>query len=114
MAPAAERKMKVVKPTPEACEGCEVMKLRDELLEQNINGFRLEMADRWRLQEEANKALHESVGKLAQTMADHVKTLNSMIGGYVDRVVKLEKSLVYVAIIVVVSALASWGAKLLP
>ena len=112
---SAERKMKIVPAQPQPCDnGCEIMRQRSELNEQNINFFRMEMAERWRLQEEANKALQESVARLATSMTDHVKALNSTIGAYIDRVIKLEKSLVYVAIIVVVSALASWGAKLLP
>lgn len=112
MAPSA--KMKVVDPPGRTCIGCEVLVQRDETNEQNINFHRQEMAERWRMQEEMNKAMTENVAKLALSMAEHVKTLNSSITGYFERVVKIEKSLTYVAIIVVVSVIATWGAKLIP
>ncbi len=111
MPPADARKMKVVKPTPEACEGCEVMKLRDELNEQNISGFRMEMAERWRLQEEADKSLRSSVGELSASVKTFVSEMHKSNEAFLERIHKLEKNLVYVAITVVVAAALAWAPK---
>jgi HAMP domain-containing protein len=110
MAPAAERKMKVI-PQPNSCDGCEVMKLRSELNEQNVNSFRMEMAERWRLQEEANKAMQESVGKLSSSINTFVSQMHLSNKEFLERIHKLEKNLVYVAITVIVAAALAWAPK---
>jgi hypothetical protein len=107
--------MKVsVPPIPRSCIGCEVLVQRDETNEQNIAFHRQEMAERWRMQEEDNKALRESVAKLSGSVNTFVVEMHNSNQAHLERIHKLEKNLVYVTITVVVAALAAWGAKLMP
>jgi pantothenate kinase-related protein Tda10 len=112
---ARKTPMKAVEtPIVQNCIGCGVLVQRDETNEQNINFFRQEMAERWRLQEEDNKALRASVGVLSASVNTFVIAMQKSNKEFLERVHKLEKNLVYVTITVVVAALAAWGAKLLP
>ena len=112
MAPAAERKLKVVPAQLQSCDGgCEIMRQRSELNEQNINFFRVEMAERWRLQEEADKNLRESVGKLSSAVTSYVSDMHKSNEAFLERIHRLEKNLVYVAITVIVAAVLAWAPK---
>ena len=113
MAPPAA-KLKVVDPTGRPCIGCEVLLQKDENNEQNISFHRQEMAERWRMQEEDNRAMKDSVGKMSSSVNAFVTEMHTSNQAFLERVHKLEKNLVYVTITVVVAALAAWGAKLLP
>jgi hypothetical protein len=109
---ATERRKLANSPTP--CIGCQVLVSRDETIEQNVNLHRLDMADRWRLQEAGDAALKESVSKMSTSMDTFVTAMHNSNQVFLERIHKLEKNLVYVTITVVVAALAAWGAKLLP
>jgi hypothetical protein len=85
---------------PKICSGCEVLVQSDKTLEQNINFHREEMVDKWRLQEEVNKTVQQGF-----------ITLNGLMAGYLERMHKLEKSVIYAAVTIVVSTLVNVGLR---
>jgi HAMP domain-containing protein len=113
MAPPAKN-MKVVATGDRPCIGCEVLVQRDENNELNINLHRQEMAERLRMQELTNDAMRESVSKLSSSVNTFVTEMHKSNESFLERIHKLEKNLVYTAILVVVAAVVSWAAKLTP
>ncbi len=112
MAPAA-KKMKVIGPDSPSCVGCQVLEQKDETNEQNVNLHRMEMADRWRLQEEDNKTLRAGISNLGTVMTGHMEKLNARFNEHLDMIHKLEKSIIYAAVAVGISAIGTIGAAIL-
>jgi len=109
------KKRKVAEPAViQDCIGCEVLVQKDAMNEQNIDLFRQEMAERWRLQEGINRTLQNLIGTMSSSVNTFVSQMHTSNQVFLERIHKLEKNLVYVTITVVVAALAAWGAKLLP
>jgi len=74
-----------------------------DLLEQNINFHRLEMAERWRLQEKTNENIQGNIAALVGAQSAHG-----------NRMHKLEKGIIYATIANVAAAAVAVGSRFIP
>lgn len=109
----AKKKEVIQNSTMRNCLGCDVLVQRDENIELNVNFHRQEMAERWRLQEADSAALKELVGQLSNSVNKYVTEMHGSNMTLIDRIHKLEKSVIYSVVAVGVSALGTIGTAVL-